>query len=110
MSMQGLPGAPMRRIRQLFHHVAVSGGSTTISSTPRPWVNRVRQAQPSPPVAAAAEGSRTPAQLAITAVKAYPTPKGFPGRNMLFVKVECVAADGRALHGWGESGMWGRRR
>ena len=46
--------------------------------------------------------------LRITAVKPYPTPAGFPGRTMLFVKVECEATDGTTIHGWGESGLSGR--
>ena len=67
-----------------------------------------RHLAPSPAQQPAAGVHDAPAELRITAIKPYPTPKGFPGRNMLFVKVECETADGGTLHGWGESGLSGR--
>ena len=83
------------------------------------------------PVSGAIPGATT---LPITAIKAYPTPAGFPGRPMLFVKVECegglfllwgtLCSTNRQLarclgpfchthvpwsrYGWGESGLSGR--
>jgi galactonate dehydratase len=88
-----------RRLRSLAahlhgaHHSACAAACSSLSTTA---------------VAGLAAAPPASNELKITAVKPYPTPKGFPGRAMLFVKVECEAADGTRYYGWGESGLSGR--